>query len=97
MLSPAVVVSGSATALLSRGGLGFPGAVVRRSGVPRFRIRVFARRDHRFVDRRGVRQCCAVGRIVLVGTLRYPDDVGNLRLTGAAAHSDAARVNALLL
>src|SRR5580658_1776799 len=68
--------------------------VPRSRRLPRFRIGVLARLHHALIDRRRVLQ---VGASVLVGSLRYPDDIGNLRLAGALTDLDAARVDTLLL
>jgi len=59
-----------------------------------FRIGVLARLHHALVDRRRVLQ---ISTRVLVGSLRYPDDIGYLLLAGALTDLDTARVDTLLL
>src|SRR5664279_4723034 len=60
----------------------------------RFRIGILARLHHALVNRRRVLQ---ISTRVLVGSLRYPDDIRNLLLAGALTDLDAARVDTLLL
>src|SRR5580692_10659441 len=69
--------------------------VVHRSRcLLRFRIGVLARLHHALINRRRVLQ---ISTRVLVGSLRYPDDIGYLLLADALTDLDAARVDTLLL
>src|SRR5580698_2957830 len=65
-----------------------------RSRVPRLRIGVLARLHHALINRSRVLQ---ISTRVLVGSLRYPDDIGYLLLAGALTDLDAAWVDTLLL
>src|SRR5581483_7619526 len=65
-----------------------------RSRLTRLRVGVLARLHNALINRRRVLQ---ISTRVLVGSLRYPDDIRNLLLAGALTDLDAARVDTLLL